>query len=167
LLIADDAGVKNIAFPCISTGIFGCPLNEATHIALNEIANFDAKNLEVCYLCCFTEEEYKVYSKLSYLYTFSNFIEFAQNVITKVDNEEIRLKRSVFLNELIQFEWEDIILIQKESLIHIPISWIYDWSHCTANYDKQELVKGLYLKYNIPILSIDDFLRLNNKIIKN
>ena len=61
LLTADDAGAKSIAFPCISTGMFGCPLEEAASIAIGVVSNFKSNILETCYLCCFTEEEYRVY----------------------------------------------------------------------------------------------------------
>ena len=152
LVIADDTGVKSIAFPCISTGIFGCPLNESTHIALNEIVNFQAKNIEKCYLCCYTEEEYAVYKNLSYLYTFSNFTELVKLSMQTNKTQDDRNRIDQFLSDMINFKWEDLILIPKESLIHIPISWMYDWIHCTANYDKQDLVKELYNKHNLPIL---------------
>lgn len=159
LIIADKTNENSVAFPCISTGIFGCPFNESTHIALNEVANFDAKNLEVCYLCCFNEYEYKIYNKLSYLYNFRNFIDYTKNSIESILNEDVcREKTNVFLKELMQFEWEDIILVPKESLFNIYSGWIYDWIHCTANYDKQALVKELYKKYELPILSAKQYL---------
>jgi len=65
LEIADEVMAKSIAFPCISTGIFGCPLEEATQIAINEIKNFQPTNLEICYFACFTEREYQIYSNYS------------------------------------------------------------------------------------------------------
>ena len=65
LVIADDAGVKSIAFPCISTGIFGCPLEESAKIAIEVVTNFHAINLKNCDFCCYTEEEFKVYNELN------------------------------------------------------------------------------------------------------
>ena len=61
LIIADNAGVKSIAFPCISTGIFGCPIEEATGIAMQVVKSFNPKHLDKCYLCCYTEDEYYIY----------------------------------------------------------------------------------------------------------
>ena len=61
LKLADEKGLKSIAFPCISTGIFGYPLKEATKIALNTVLNFNSQNLETCYLYCYTQEEYEIY----------------------------------------------------------------------------------------------------------
>ena len=64
LLIADDAGVKSIAFPCISTGIFGCPLEESTEIALDVVSKFNPKNLDICCFCCYTEDEFETYKNI-------------------------------------------------------------------------------------------------------
>ena len=61
LKLADEKGLKSIAFPCISTGIFGYPLKEAAQIALNTILNFNPKNLKTVYLYCYTQEEYELY----------------------------------------------------------------------------------------------------------
>ena len=65
LLIADDAGVKSIAFPCISTGIFGCPLEESAKIAMDVVTVFNPKNIDICYFCCYTEDEYETYKRLT------------------------------------------------------------------------------------------------------
>ena len=61
LELADELQVKTIAFPCVSTGIFGCPLHEASIIAMQTIANYQAINIEVCYVCCYTQEEFNMY----------------------------------------------------------------------------------------------------------
>lgn len=39
LSLADDNGVTSIAFPAISTGVFGYPMEEAAAVALNAIAD--------------------------------------------------------------------------------------------------------------------------------
>ena len=64
LKIAESKEVESIAFPCISVGIYGCPIREAAEIAINTIKNFEAKHLKICYLCCFTEEEFEIYNEL-------------------------------------------------------------------------------------------------------
>ena len=38
LRIADDLGLKSIAFPAISTGIFGYPLGDAARVALDSVS---------------------------------------------------------------------------------------------------------------------------------
>jgi O-acetyl-ADP-ribose deacetylase (regulator of RNase III) len=42
LEVAYDHGLKSIAFPAISTGVYGYPLAEATAIALNTVCDFAA-----------------------------------------------------------------------------------------------------------------------------
>jgi O-acetyl-ADP-ribose deacetylase len=46
LRIAVDRGLTTIAFPCISTGVYGFPLREATHIALSTTRQFLDELLE-------------------------------------------------------------------------------------------------------------------------
>ena len=43
LRMAAELGLRSVAFPAISTGIYGCPLNEAAEIALRETAGFLAQ----------------------------------------------------------------------------------------------------------------------------
>jgi O-acetyl-ADP-ribose deacetylase (regulator of RNase III) len=58
--LAEKNGLKTIAFPAISTGIYGYPIEKATWIAIEEglrhLDDFD----EIRYIC-FGEEDYKVY----------------------------------------------------------------------------------------------------------
>ena len=63
LELADKNGLQSIAFPSISTGIFGYPLEEASNIAVSTILNFKPNNLKVCYLYCYKEEEFIHYSQ--------------------------------------------------------------------------------------------------------
>jgi O-acetyl-ADP-ribose deacetylase (regulator of RNase III) len=47
LKLAADQGLKTIAFPAISTGIYGYPLNEAAHVSSAVIKNFLAVNVVI------------------------------------------------------------------------------------------------------------------------
>ena len=56
-----NAANDSIAFPCISTGIYGYPIEEAAKIAVREVEEFlaaknakDAEEMEVVF-CCFSE----------------------------------------------------------------------------------------------------------------
>lgn len=70
LALAAENGCKSIAFPCISTGVYGYPIEDAAQIAVREVEAFlaakDAKNageLEVIF-CCFSTRDKQVYEKL-------------------------------------------------------------------------------------------------------
>ncbi|HEX8935657.1 MAG TPA: macro domain-containing protein, partial [Pseudonocardiaceae bacterium] len=39
LRVADDLGARIVAFPAISAGIYGWPLDDAAHIALTTVRN--------------------------------------------------------------------------------------------------------------------------------
>ena len=66
LKLAVENGIKTIAFPAISTGVYGFPLERATKIAVTEIKKFIEKNesIEKVIFVCFDEETYSVYQKL-------------------------------------------------------------------------------------------------------
>ena len=49
-----------IGFPCISTGIYGYPKEEASHIAIDTIKGINNKNIDVKFVC-FEEYDYKLY----------------------------------------------------------------------------------------------------------
>ena len=62
-----ENGNDSVAFPCISTGVYGYPLDEAAHVALTTIANWLDDHygiLKNVYICCFRDEEYEAYMRL-------------------------------------------------------------------------------------------------------
>jgi len=66
LKLAVENGIKTIAFPAISTGVYRFPLERATKIAINEVKKFLDKNesLEKVIFVCFDEETYQVYNNI-------------------------------------------------------------------------------------------------------
>lgn len=66
LELAVQNGVKTIAFPCISTGIYRYPFEEACRIALKAIAEFLMldDSISKITLCCFSAEDYSRYKEL-------------------------------------------------------------------------------------------------------
>jgi len=56
-------GLKTIAFPAISTGVYGYPIEEATRIALEEGLKVQDDFDEVRYIC-FSSSDYDVYQKV-------------------------------------------------------------------------------------------------------
>ncbi|MPM62517.1 O-acetyl-ADP-ribose deacetylase [bioreactor metagenome] len=65
LQLAVDNGIKTIAFPSISTGVYRFPIEQAAEIAVNEILKFLYVNeqIDVVQLVCYDENTYKVYKK--------------------------------------------------------------------------------------------------------
>lgn len=63
LALAVANGIKTIAFPAISAGIYGFPLERATGIALRETLDFLATDtsLETVTFICFSEDAYRCY----------------------------------------------------------------------------------------------------------
>lgn len=66
LEVAIENGVKTIAFPNISTGIYGYPKKEAAEIAINEVITFLKKNPEIeqVVFCVFDDENFKIYNNI-------------------------------------------------------------------------------------------------------
>ena len=66
LKLADEHGVKTIAFPSISTGVYGFPVERAAPIALREITSFlDAgpRSIEQVILVAYGERTYRAYTQ--------------------------------------------------------------------------------------------------------
>ena len=63
--LAKDAGLASIAFPAISTGIFGYPVDRATRVAVGTVGAWLAENdgLERVVFCVFGEEVERAYRK--------------------------------------------------------------------------------------------------------
>nr|WP_316968953.1 O-acetyl-ADP-ribose deacetylase [Candidatus Methanocrinis alkalitolerans] len=57
LLLAEENGIETIAFPAISAGAYGFPMERASRIAVAEIRDFLEKNgtIEKVLLVCFSE----------------------------------------------------------------------------------------------------------------
>jgi O-acetyl-ADP-ribose deacetylase (regulator of RNase III) len=65
LILAEENGVKTIAFPAISTGAYGFPLDEATRVAVTEVSQFliMSNAIETVTFACFGKEAYDIYVK--------------------------------------------------------------------------------------------------------
>ncbi len=61
--LAEEQGLESIAFPAISTGIYGYPLDQATEIAVNEALRFLAASSRIrrIVFCCFGAESAGTY----------------------------------------------------------------------------------------------------------
>lgn len=65
LALAAENGLKSVAFPCISTGVYGYPVEDAAKIALREVTAFleTHPDMEVTF-CCFSKRDRDVYERL-------------------------------------------------------------------------------------------------------
>jgi len=63
LQLARELKVRSIAFPAISTGIYGFPKREAAEIAVREVRQFPESFDSVVFVC-FDDETAAIYSKL-------------------------------------------------------------------------------------------------------
>lgn len=65
LMLAVENGVKTMAFPAISTGVYRFPIGRATDIALRETKRFieAADNLGKVIFCCFSKRDLDVYEE--------------------------------------------------------------------------------------------------------
>jgi O-acetyl-ADP-ribose deacetylase len=66
LILARSNGIRSIAFPSISTGIFGYPIEQASRISVETCGEFlasDREAMEVIF-CCFSLHDLSIYENL-------------------------------------------------------------------------------------------------------
>ncbi len=65
LKVADQRNLKSVAFPAISTGIFGFPVDRCAHIMLTTTIDYlkGETGIEKVVFCLFGEESYKTFLK--------------------------------------------------------------------------------------------------------
>ena len=66
LIIAEEKALSSIAFPNISTGIYGFPKERAAQIAISTVKDFLRKsnNIKEVYFVCFDSDNYEIYQKI-------------------------------------------------------------------------------------------------------
>ncbi|XP_014390527.1 PREDICTED: O-acetyl-ADP-ribose deacetylase MACROD2 isoform X2 [Myotis brandtii] len=86
LKLVKENNVRSVAFPCISTGIYGFPNEPAAVIALSTIKEWLAKNhheVDRIIFCVFLEVDFKIYKK-----KMSDFFPVGDNEEEDVDMKE-------------------------------------------------------------------------------
>jgi O-acetyl-ADP-ribose deacetylase (regulator of RNase III) len=65
LSLADEHGLKSIALPAISTGIFGYPLEEAAHVMVSAAVDYlrDETGLERLVFCLYDQGAYDAFAR--------------------------------------------------------------------------------------------------------
>lgn len=66
LELAAERGIASIAFPSISTGVYGYPIEQAAKIAVTSVSAFAAKpaSIKEVIFCCFADADLRVYERL-------------------------------------------------------------------------------------------------------
>jgi len=65
LALAEQHGIRTIAFPAISTGVYGFPMERAARLAVKEVKDFLERNtfVDKVMLVCFDQPAYDVFAK--------------------------------------------------------------------------------------------------------
>ena len=63
LALAAEKGCRTIAFPCISTGVYGFPKERAAELVLRRLGAWEGPLPEEASICCFTEADAAVYRR--------------------------------------------------------------------------------------------------------
>ena len=62
--VAGTNGVRTIAFPSISTGIYGYPVELAARVAISTVREaLEGREIQVVTFCCFSESDLRVYEE--------------------------------------------------------------------------------------------------------
>lgn len=66
LEIAAGLGIESVAFPAISTGVYGYPFQQAAEIAVSTVKTFvqHPTSLQEVTFCCFSQGDFEVYTRL-------------------------------------------------------------------------------------------------------
>ena len=61
---AAEAGCRTVAFPSISTGVYGYPADLAAPLAVDTVATFAARRVREVVFCCFSTNDLERYRAL-------------------------------------------------------------------------------------------------------
>ena len=64
LELAETHALARIAFPCISTGVYGYPARAAAEIAVATVRGFSGACVTEIIFCCFSEADRALYAEL-------------------------------------------------------------------------------------------------------
>ncbi|MFD1032987.1 macro domain-containing protein [Metaplanococcus flavidus] len=112
LELAHELGCESIAFPLISTGIFGYPKEPALRIAISEIESFLLKHEMQVYLVVFDKQSFGISEKL--YQSIAAFID--ENEVTELEKKDTRYHRRIESETIYDVYEEDITVESKQEL---------------------------------------------------
>lgn len=65
LALAEENGCETVAFPAISTGVYGYPWKDATEIAVKTVREFPAEIVKKVIFCCFSADMERIYREVA------------------------------------------------------------------------------------------------------
>lgn len=144
-------GAISIAFPCISTGIYGYPIAAATLVAVSAVRSAvqDAGSLREVLFCCYSTNDLKVYENAMLPFDFAPTLEgatlrlrplkandfealyaaAADPLVWEQHPDPLRFQREVFLQNVFvgALKQGALIVEDKASGLVIGTSRYYDW----------------------------------------
>lgn len=113
LVLAREHGCETVAFPLISSGVYGYPKDQALRVAVDTIGQFLLENDMTVYLVVFDRAAYQISGKL-----FADIAEYIDDhyVDQHTDSRRERLRR---LNRL---EMEESIVCEKDAAPCAPMA---------------------------------------------
>ena len=63
LRVADELGARTVAFPAISTGVYGYPVHEAAVVAIDAVRGYEARTVEEVRFVLFAQRAYDDFAR--------------------------------------------------------------------------------------------------------
>ena len=119
LALAKEHGCETVAFPLISSGIFGYPKDQALRVAVDTIGEFLLHNDMTVYIVIFSRTAYQISSKL-----FADIAEYVDDhyVDAHTDSQRERLRRRDVVESRMLTAYEDAPVAASgldEALAHL------------------------------------------------
>ncbi len=106
LALAKEHGCETVAFPLISSGVFGYPKDQALRVAVDTISEFLAENDMTVYIVIFDRKAYQISGKL-----FADIAEYIDDHYVAQNDETYQFDRRH--REYVE-RWEDAVLADRE-----------------------------------------------------